>query len=779
LLGESISYNPDAAGNIIQQNNRSSTGTIAKTQRQVFDGLSRLLQAIGAAGQTSTYGYDNNGNRVTIIDGLNSYTARAFDPLNRLVSIIDPLNNATGLGYDAQDNNTTVTDPRSLVTTYVYDGFGHVIQESSPDRGTTVYLLDEAGNRTSEVDARGIVTVRTFDKLNRVVTKTFPASASENITYKYDATNGGNFGVGHLTGYADETGSTSLNYNERGDVITVARTTSGVVFTTTYGYDIADNVTSILYPSGHVITYTRDAMGRISSVVYQPSVSGTPTALASSVTYAPFGPVTGLLYGNGVTRTNVYDEDYRITGIITAGSSAYVQNLAYAYNPVNNITAITDNLAAGNNQTFAYDSDYRLTQAVGNYGTEKYAYDPDGNRLSHVVGGITENYNYAANANLLQSTVKSGITRSFSYTANGNVSGDNRGTITNLVFGYGDRNRYKTLTAGSTPLASYSYNALGERLTKTVSSTTTVYHYDQKHHLIAESQSNATLIREYVWLNDMPMAQIESSGSLYYIHPDHLNRPQKMADANQNIVWDNEPQPFGEPGVVFYLASSGFSNNQFQIQIGGLSTYNCIVQASTNLSNWMAVSTNAGPFTFADASTPNNETRFYRILYTPTSVVVGGITNNLRFAGQYYDAESVLHYNIMRDYDPTLGKYIQSDPIGLHAGINPYVYATNNPVMFNDLLGLDSGSSEKSSGDPNVGDTLTTLGVDAALESVDVPVPVGTVLDATAVCMRLPALEQAMQDKYENWGETIGEWDKRNPSYSPDRWKRWQQKQTK
>jgi RHS repeat-associated protein len=58
------------------------------------------------------------------------------------------------------------------------------------------------------------------------------------------------------------------------------------------------------------------------------------------------------------------------------------------------------------------------------------------------------------------------------------------------------------------------------------------------------------------------------------------------------------------------------------------------------------------------------------------------------FPGQYYDAETQLHYNYFRDYDPTTGRYIESDPIGLEGGLNTYVYALNNPVRFIDRKGL-------------------------------------------------------------------------------------------
>lgn len=64
-----------------------------------------------------------------------------------------------------------------------------------------------------------------------------------------------------------------------------------------------------------------------------------------------------------------------------------------------------------------------------------------------------------------------------------------------------------------------------------------------------------------------------------------------------------------------------------------------------------------------------------------------GFSINLRFPGQYFDAETNLHYNHFRYYDPTLGRYITSDPIGLLGGLNTYNYVNSNSLSFVDPEG--------------------------------------------------------------------------------------------
>ena len=69
----------------------------------------------------------------------------------------------------------------------------------------------------------------------------------------------------------------------------------------------------------------------------------------------------------------------------------------------------------------------------------------------------------------------------------------------------------------------------------------------------------------------------------------------------------------------------------------------------------------------------------------------GSLTYNLRFPGQYFDSETGHNYNYYRDYDPSTGRYIESDPIGLKAGVNTYAYVQGNPLTGLDRYGLCGG----------------------------------------------------------------------------------------
>jgi RHS repeat-associated protein len=622
--GESITYTLDGMGNITQQDIRNSSGAIVETQSQVFDSLNELVQSVGALpAESTTYAYDANGNVTSTTDPAGSTTKQAFDALNHLTSNTDPLNGVTQYGYDAEGNNVSATTPRDLTTSYVYNGFGEVIQATSPDTGTTVYHLDAAGNVTSQTDARGVVTNRTYDALNRITSDKFPASPAENISYTYDSTKGGNKGIGRLTGFTDETGRTKLRYDDLGDVIATVQIIGGERYKTNYAYDLAGNVTRITYPSGQIVNYSYDSQGRISGVTTQANWWAKPLTLASGVTYEPFGPMASFTYGNGLVMTRSFNADYRITGITTRSATTTVQNLSLSYDVNGNITSIIDKLTPGDSQTFTYDALNRLTLATGPYSTVSYTYDADSNRLTSTQGGVTQAYSYSPTSDqLLSVTGSNGGKENFTYTADGNIAtekGDGQATI----YTYSNSNRLSHAAISGSSTASYLYNALGERLSETVGKTVTDFLYDQNGNLIAEANGktgNAT--SEYVWLGEVPLAQIDSNGKTYYIQSDQTNTPQMMTNASQKVVWDIQQSPFG-----------------------------------------------------ATVSTS------------------GTVSDVLRFPGQIADAATGLNYNTNRDYDPTLGRYIEADPVGLAGGINLYGYVNQNPLNSTDPLGLCTESN--------------------------------------------------------------------------------------
>ncbi len=547
-LGDRINYTLDALGDITKQQLFPFSGVLASSQTAVYDSLGRTTQQIDAFNQKTRLSYDANGNLISSTDPLLAKTTRTFDALNRPVALTDPLGHKTTYTYDAQDNLLSVTDPRNLVTSYTYDGFGEVLSLNSPDTGVTSYTLDQDGNRVSETDARGIVTTRTFDALDRVLTVVYPASPSENMTYTYDAHSATNFGVGLLTGLVDQSGTTTFTYNERGDLLTDKDTIASKSYTTTYSYDLADNVSKIIYPSGDSVSYLRDLASRINSAIYTPTGGGASTTIVGNITYDPFGPVTSMQYGNGLTSTFTYNQNYLLTKLVTSGTAS-VQNLTIAYNAANYVSSLSDSLDSTRNQTFTYDAAYHLTQATGQYGTISYAYDADGNRTSMTAGSATTAYSYHSTNNLLLSGTTGSASCKYSYTANGDVATDTCGTTkTTLTYDNNNRNTQilVTATGKSTVTGSYSYNALNERVLKTVGSQRTAYTYDQNGNLLAESNgSTGAMSQEYIWLNNTPVAEIAPGGTIYYIHDDQQGTPQKMTNAAQTVVWDLIQDPFG------------------------------------------------------------------------------------------------------------------------------------------------------------------------------------------------------------------------------------------
>jgi RHS repeat-associated protein len=158
--------------------------------------------------------------------------------------------------------------------------------------------------------------------------------------------------------------------------------------------------------------------------------------------------------------------------------------------------------------------------------------------------------------------------------------------------------------------------------------------YDEQGTLLAEIGMGgpaSTGSTEYIWLptpsGQMPVAAV-INGSVYAAHAEHLNTPRRLTDGNGAVVWQWKFDAFGEEQPT--IAGNGF---------------------------------------------------------VPAAAQPGNLTFNLRYPGQYADAESGLNYNYFRSYDAGGGRYTQPDPIGLDGGWNRFAYVEGNPLARVDPTG--------------------------------------------------------------------------------------------
>jgi YD repeat-containing protein len=494
ILGNTVTYTLDAIGNRTREDVKDPGGNLAKTRSRIFDALSRLAQDIGAQSQATLYEYDANGNRTKVTDPLSHATVSSYDALNRLIQVTDPGTGITRYAYDGQDRLAQVTDPRNLVTSYTVDGLGNATRLSSPDTGISNKSFDPAGNEITRTDAKGQVTATTYDALNRPTLVTFQDGST--IAYVWDLGSNGIGRLGRIEDYGpggSSLGSIQYAYDALGRVTGETRTVGSVSHNIGYAYGNGQ-LAALTTPNGKTLSYIRNAAGQVSQITL--TSNGNTKTLASNIAYQPFGGIKSYTDGAGQIHTRVQDQDGRLSGYNLGAQSWLV-----SYDTAGRITGQVDAGNATNSGIYGYDALDRLTGATLPASTYGYTYDATGNRSSQTVGAVTRSYTTDTASNRLQ-----GITnppQSYAHDANGSVTGDGSGT-----FAYDARGRLAQVTVAGTTTA-YQINALGQRVKKTTGGTVTLYHYDTAGHLLAESDGTGNLQREYVWLDDTPLAVLQ------------------------------------------------------------------------------------------------------------------------------------------------------------------------------------------------------------------------------------------------------------------------------
>lgn len=219
----------------------------------------------------------------------------------------------------------------------------------------------------------------------------------------------------------------------------------------------------MVYPSGRIVDYARDSLGRVTGVITRADATSPVVTVAENITWQPFGALTGFDAGNSQATDFTYDQDGRVTGQTTDDGTTDVQDLTYGYDAASNVTAITDALDTARNQSFVYDSLHRLTQAAGAYGTIDYTLDDIGNRKSRKIGAVTETYSVDTASSRLDSVNDGTDIRALTWDAAGNLKTDDRGSAADLAFSYDEAGRLSEVTEAGATTGNALYNASGER----------------------------------------------------------------------------------------------------------------------------------------------------------------------------------------------------------------------------------------------------------------------------------------------------------------------------
>ena len=233
------------------------------------------------------------------------------------------------------------------------------------------------------------------------------------------------------------------------------------------------------------VTYNYEYLrGQVSAIKVRIN-GGISYGMITATGYDPSGAPTSWNHGNVLGRTNTFDLDGRLTGLATTWGTNLTQNLGFAYDANDRITAISNGMNSNLNQGFGYDTLSRLTSiARPGLSTWGFSYDANGNR-DHQVWAQDEWVSIAANSNRINARGSHGYT----YDANGNrkthaISGST------ATYNFDTFNRLQSVgrdlaviccepndtcpnhAAGTT---SYAVNAVGARVQKSVPGGTTSF----------------------------------------------------------------------------------------------------------------------------------------------------------------------------------------------------------------------------------------------------------------------------------------------------------------
>ncbi|HEX4419064.1 MAG TPA: RHS repeat-associated core domain-containing protein [Kofleriaceae bacterium] len=594
--GQTWSYTYDDQGRRL-----TSTDPLGKVTTLAYDGAD-IASVTSAVGRQAQFLFDAAGRLISSADQLGNRTATRWDDLDGLLDITDALGGVTSFSHDANGNLLGHTDPKGHPTTYQYNAENHPLQKLDVLGKQTSFAYDTAGRLAQQIDARGQLQAITYDALGRAKRLAIGATPANPLAFTSMVENTWD-GVGRLiqiveTTCADPVGHASCS--------SVAATR-----TITRAYDSFDHLTQEVTPQGEV-DYTYDSVGRRLSMTIKNGAPGAQTT-QPTVTYG-------------------YDAANRLTTITQAAGAingGQAKTIAFTYDGTGRRTQTT--LANGATVTYSYDDSGKLTAIVyrkpdgSAIGDLQYEYDAAGRRIS--MGGSLARIGLPT-ADVSDATYDAGdrlltwAGKTYSYDDQGNLTSD--GTC---VYAWDDGNRLTSILGDTGPIASFQYDSLGRRTSKTINTTTTGFLYDHDN-IAQELDGTAPTASVTAHLlsgaTDQVFLRLEGNtgASQQSVLSDASNHTVGLIDASQVSSVDYTYEPYG----------------------------------ATSAS---ATTSNAQQYTGRENDQPGNSQGLY-----------------------YYRA---------RYYMPGTARFISADPIGWASGqTNNYAYAGGDPINFGDPSGFDS-----------------------------------------------------------------------------------------
>ncbi len=489
-------YGHDATGSLT-----SVTDPLQHTWTITPNGAGQVASVTDPLGHTTTYGYDL-GDLTSAVDPLGRTRGQFVDTAGRVISVTDPMGQSTRWDYDALDQLTKVTDALGGTTTFTYDGAGHLLTSTDGRGNTTTYRYDDPqGRLTGRVDPLGHAETYIYDPDGNITSYTDRRGTV--TTYRYDPLNRRNF-VGFGTRGSPPTYSSTVDYTyDSGNRLTAA--VDSVAGTITRGYDDLDRVTSETTPQGSVTyTYYDNGTRHTMTVAGQPQVSysfdaadnvtGITQGTASvGIAYDAAGRPTSVTLPNGVVESSSYDSASEVTGITYTKGATTLGDLSYTYDPDGERTGVggswsrTGLPAAVASAT--YDADNRLTA----WGGAALAYDADGNLTSDG----TSTYTWSPRG--LLASMSGGTSATFTYDAFGRrVKKTVAGTTTQVL--YDGWTPVQELLGNGTPTANLLTGLGTDQLfTRTDSAGTRDFLTDAVGSVVALTDSAGTVRTTYTY----------------------------------------------------------------------------------------------------------------------------------------------------------------------------------------------------------------------------------------------------------------------------------------